>query len=450
MPSINPKSALPYKSANKDRRRDFHIKQKKARDQLQREKRFARKKLEDKNPELREARLAANKPITIDSKRKYDDEGEEGDNIFGRSVDLSALAKRRRLEELQELDDAAEANAEEEENDEDEDIEAADEVERSQKADQEEGGDNNSEADSMLGDSDEEEESAFKKPSIPMRPRAGSTAASVASTARTDLTPEAIAAKFPTLFAEQTDNPKVLITTSINSTLHKVWLSESAMGFAFNHDQEAEMLEELIPNSAYVRRSNHRFGHKFSVREIAKFASNRNFTTMVVLMEDQKRPAGLDIIRLPEGPHLHYSLSNWIDGKKLPGHGKAMDFYPEIILNNFTTALGLVTGRIFQQLFPIKPELQGRQVVTLHNQRDFIFFRRHRYAFREKRAREQAVLGPDGKPLPGVEDIKAGLQELGPRFTLKLRRVDKGIQRASGQEWEWKGKTDRVRTKFQL
>lgn len=86
----------------------------------------------------------------------------------------------------------------------------------------------------------------------------------------------------------------------------------------------------------------------------------------------------------------------------------------------------------------------------MHNQRDFIFFRRHRYAFREKRAREQAVLGEDGKPLDGVEDIKAGLQELGPRFTLKLRRVDKGIQRASGQEWEWRGKTDRVRTKFQL
>lgn len=43
---------------------------------------------------------------------------------------------------------------------------------------------------------------------------------------------------------------------------------------------------------------------------------------VVVLMEDQKRPAGLDIIHLPEGPHLHYSLTNWVDGKRLPGHGK--------------------------------------------------------------------------------------------------------------------------------
>jgi ribosome production factor 1 len=70
--------------------------------------------------------------------------------------------------------------------------------------------------------------------------------------------------------------------------------------------------------------------------------------------------------------------------------------------------------------------------------------------FREKRKTEKNVVGADGKPMEGVEDIKAGLQELGPRFTLKLRRVDKGIQRSSGQEWEWRTKTDKVRTKFQL
>jgi ribosome production factor 1 len=70
--------------------------------------------------------------------------------------------------------------------------------------------------------------------------------------------------------------------------------------------------------------------------------------------------------------------------------------------------------------------------------------------FRDKRATEKSILDSEGKPIKGVEDIKAGLQELGPRFSLKLRRVDKGIQRSSGQEWEWKGKTDKIRTKFQL
>lgn len=79
-----------------------------------------------------------------------------------------------------------------------------------------------------------------------------------------------------------------------------------------------------------------------------------------------------------------------------------------------------------------------------------MFVRRHRYVFREKRATEKNLVGPDGKEVSGAEGIRAGLQELGPRFTLKLRRVDKGIQRASGQEWEWQGGMEKQRTKFQL
>ena len=88
--------------------------------------------------------------------------------------------------------------------------------------------------------------------------------------------------------------------------------------------------------------------------------------------------------------------------------------------------------------------------MTLHNQRDYIFLRRHRYVFREKRETEKNVVGPDGKEVEGAQGIRAGLQELGPRFTLKLRRVDKGIQRGSGQEWEWKVRMEKERTKFQL
>ena len=126
-----------------------------------------------------------------------------------------------------------------------------------------------------------------------------------------------------------------------------------------------------------------------------------------------------------------------------------------MILNNFRTPLGLLTARLFLTLFPPQPELQGRQVVTLHNQRDYIFVRRHRYVFRDKRATEKSVVGPDGEKVKGVEEIKAGLQELGPRFTLKLRRVDKGIGRAGSQgddglQWEWKAHMEKKRTRFNL
>jgi len=38
-------------------------------------------------------------------------------------------------------------------------------------------------------------------------------------------------------------------------------------------------------------------------------------------------------------------------------------------------------------VFPQKPEFQGRRVVTFHNQRDFIFFRHHRYIFEMRKGR---------------------------------------------------------------
>lgn len=52
---------------------------------------------------------------------------------------------------------------------------------------------------------------------------------------------------------------------------------------------------------------------------------------------------------------------------------------PEVILNNFTTRLGHSIARMFAALFPQDPQFVGRQVATFHNQRDFIFFRFHRY-----------------------------------------------------------------------
>jgi rRNA maturation protein Rpf1 len=54
------------------------------------------------------------------------------------------------------------------------------------------------------------------------------------------------------------------------------------------------------------------------------------------------------------------------------------DNVAELILNGLTTLLGDSVGRVFQSLFPPMPQFKGRQVVTLHNQRDFLFFRRHR------------------------------------------------------------------------
>lgn len=403
----SPKSALPFRTDNKLKRQELHIRQKKARDNLRRDERFRRKREEDRDPELRRVRLAKNIPHTIDAKRVWDEVDGEGLNV---SVDVEQL-KRRRIEEAE----AGPLEAEEESRDDD--------------------------VDSML-DSESDSESDLRaeseKPSR-QRQRAPSNAPSTTST-NLDLTPSSLSQKFPTLFSDEPPpTPKILITTSLNSTLHN----------------EAKILCTFFPNSSYIPRSAHRYGHKFSLREISKFASNRAYTAVVLLKEDYKKPTGLTVVHLPDGPTCHFSIANWVDGKKLPGHGNPTNHYPELILNNFRTPLGLLTARLFLTLFPPRPELQGRQVVTLHNQRDYIFVRRHRYVFREKRETEKSVIGPDGKPVQGAEGIRAGLQELGPRFTLKLRRVDKGIGRAGSTgedavQWEWKSHMEKKRTRFNL
>jgi ribosome production factor 1 len=413
---ISNKAHLPFQTDNKLKRKDLHVKQKKARDSIRRDERFKRKREEDKNPDLRRERLARNVPMTIERKRQWDDEEGDGLNV---SVDVEQL-RRKRIE------------AAERENDMDVDEEEAEE---------------DDEVDSMLGSDDEfgSDDDEDREQDTKRRARAPSNAPSVAaSTTSTstnlDLTPESLALKFPQLFNDEPPpSPKILLTTSLNSTLH----------------DQAHLLTTLFPNTTYIPRSGHRYGHKFSIREIAKFAANREYTSLLVLKEDQKKPVGLTVVHLPHGPTCHFSIANWVEGKKLPGHGNPTNHYPELILNNFRTPLGLLAARLFLTLFPPQPDLQGRQVVTLHNQRDYIFVRRHRYVFRDKRTTEKSVVGPDGEKVKGVEEIRAGLQELGPRFTLKLRRVDKGIGRAGSEgedavQWEWKAGMEKKRTRFNL
>lgn len=465
---LSAKSTLDFRAANKGRRKLFHVQQKQARDAIKRDRQFARKRAEKKDPELREKRRAENVPDTLDSKRKWDEwedevdaEERQGGAVLGRAVDLVNLAKKRKLEEAQEAqedgtphddsvpdDDSmlggdfhSKNTVDQEDNIPDDDSVPGDdstlgnEFHSGAKAGQE---DDVTDDDSMLGDdseSEDEDDILSTKQKLTVSkidddiPEPLSTMADEVPS----LAPDSLVNKFPTLF-DAPATPKILVTTSLNSTLHA----------------QAEAVASLFPNAAYVRRSAHRFAHKYSVREISRFASNRGFTAVLVLMEDQKRPCGLDVVHLPAGPMFHFSLTSWMEGKKMPGHGNPTDHQPELILNGFRTPLGVLSATLFRTLYPATPEVQGRQVVTLKNQRDYIFVRRHRYGFREKRATEKSVLGADGRPVRGVEDIRAGLQELGPRFTLKLRRVDKGIQRGSGQEWEWKGRTDRERTKFQL
>ncbi|KAI4951228.1 hypothetical protein J4E91_003935 [Alternaria rosae] len=427
--SKSPNVASGIKPKNKLRRQAAHLSIKKARESEKRDARLRRKREEEKNPALREERLAHNKPATIDGKRVWDEPVGDEEDALGWAIDVERLAKRRKVEQ----EEAAQKESENGEDGEEEGILA-----KLKKRDQKAGGDNSDdsqddEADSMLDDSESEpsldsNDSDLDSDAASSKPGKRASSPSATSTATNlELSPEFLKQKFPSIFNPRTDDPQILITTSINSTLHK----------------EAEILTSLFPNSTYIRRTQHVHAHKYSVKEIAGFASARGYTALVILMqaEHEKKPDGLDIVTLPDGPHFHFSLTNWVEGKKLPRHANDTGHYPELILNQFKTPLGILTAHLFQNMFPAKPELEGRQVLTLHNQRDYIFVRRHRYVFRDKRETEKPIVGSDGKPLPGVEDVKVGMQEIG---------IDRGIQFKSGQEWQWKGRMEKQRTRFNM
>lgn len=203
--------------------------------------------------------------------------------------------------------------------------------------------------------------------------------------------------------------PKILLTTNPNAR-------KAAYEFA-------DILMEIFPNVTFIKRK-----REYSMTEIAGYCANREYTDLMVINEDKKKVNGITFVHLPAGPTFYFSISSLVEAKKIAGHGKATYHIPELVLNNFNTRLGKTVGRLFQSLFPHRPEFEGRNVVTLHNQRDYIFFRRHRYVFRNEE--------------------KVGLQELGPQFTLKLRRVQKGIKNEI--EWEHKPEMDKEKRKFYL
>lgn len=131
---------------------------------------------------------------------------------------------------------------------------------------------------------------------------------------------------------------------------------------------------------------------------------------------------------------------------------------PEVILNNFTTRLGHSIGRMFAALFPQNPQFVGRQVATFHNQRDFVFFRFHRWVYTNHNLGRCNILTISVQaclfytPKSQINHLcvgglcfryifknekKVGIQELGPRFTLKLRSLQKGTFDSKFGEYEW-------------
>jgi len=177
-------------------------------------------------------------------------------------------------------------------------------------------------------------------------------------------------------------------------------------------------LIEAVPHAEYRRRRN------YGLKEVISYCKNRKYTNLILIMEKDSNPFALILIHLPDGPTAYFKLSSIKLRKHIRNAGKPTSHNPEVILNNFNTRLGHTIGRMLASLFDQNPEFRGRRVCTFHNQRDFIFFRHHRYIF-------------DNLTEKTFEHAKAKLQELGPRFTLRLKKLQHGCLDTARGEYEW-------------
>ncbi|GBE59874.1 IMP4 family U3 small nucleolar ribonucleoprotein [Babesia ovata] len=170
----------------------------------------------------------------------------------------------------------------------------------------------------------------------------------------------------------------------------------------------------ILPNIYYFPRD------EYKLEQMVKEASGAGFTAMLLVTQGlHKLPNGLYICSLPAGPTTFYRLTSLVLASDMKGSGNFTESKSEIILNNFNTRIGRRIGRQIASLFPLDPEFEARRVITWHNQRDMIFFRHHRYVFRNEK--------------------KCSLMEIGPRFTLKMHSVQGTMDLEKGLfEFVWR------------
>ncbi|XP_055336417.1 ribosome production factor 1-like [Paramacrobiotus metropolitanus] len=191
--------------------------------------------------------------------------------------------------------------------------------------------------------------------------------------------------------------PKLLVTTSDKARKRTIAL--------------AREIASVIPNAEYRSR------RRFALKKIIPECVQHGVTDLMVINENRNLPDALTLCHLPNGPTAVFKLRSVKLMKEIKNVGEMTEHWPEVITTNFTTRLGHGVARMFSALFPHDPNFHGRRAVTFHNQRDFIFFRNHRYIFRNSG--------------------RAGLQELGPKFTLKLRALQKGTFDSEQGEYIW-------------
>jgi len=202
-------------------------------------------------------------------------------------------------------------------------------------------------------------------------------------------------------------DPKLLITTSRDPS-----------------SRLAQFLKELrflFPGAQRVNRG------KYDVKDLLNLARSHEISDVIIVHEHRGEPDGLIISHLPFGPTAYFGLSNIVMRHDLSEKAPTMsEAAPHLIFHNFTAKVGIRLKTILQALFPPAKAL-GTRVMTFANSHDTIHFRHHTF---------ERPKGPGGEEHKSKAS-EVELTECGPRFVLRLYRLELGAIDMKDVEVEW-------------
>ncbi|KAL3309185.1 Ribosome production factor 1 [Cichlidogyrus casuarinus] len=238
-----------------------------------------------------------------------------------------------------------------------------------------------------------------------------------------DIATEEDADEFSRIYSGEIE-PKILITYSDRACA-------KTMGFC-------KELTRIFPNSTFIPRY-----HK-ALKKVIPKAIEKGYTAFIIVNEDAKKINSIVLSFMPQGPTLTFRISN-IKCSRQFRKNKGKDAYleedvtPQLLTTRFSTRLGRRVDRCLGALFPSDSRRQvplgHNRVVLFHNQRDFIFCRHYRYIHR------------DGDGPVKQNDRGAVLtDEVGPRFTLKLKSIQRDTFDTKFGQFEWLRKRQDMNT----
>lgn len=198
------------------------------------------------------------------------------------------------------------------------------------------------------------------------------------------------------------EEPKILITTSRDPSGRLT--------------QFLKEMRLLLPNAQRVNRGS------YIMKDLIDLSRKNDVTDMVILHEHRGKPDGLIVCHLPQGPTAYFGLSDVVLRHDLAERPPNMsETKPHLIFDGFSGKLGKRTMTVLQALFPPAAPLGKRAISFVNKGDDVIHFRHH--SFERKRK-------PDGS-----ED--ADITEIGPRFTMRLYRLELGTLEMPDVKVEW-------------